>query len=121
MKPTLIPERLIKARESLKLNKSQAAELLGLSPIGYLRYEQGLRTPSPQMLNIIALTFNTSVDFLTGKTKNSAANQILLNKAFQPRKLNNPNVYWPIIKNFAKSNDFISFLSITPQALPVAR
>ena len=80
MKPTLIPERLIKARESLKLNKSQAAELLGLSPIGYLRYEQGLRTPSPQMLNIIALTFNTSVDFLTGKTKNSAANQILLNK-----------------------------------------
>lgn len=80
MKPKLIPSRLIEAREALNLNKSQAAELLGLSPIGYLRYEQGLRTPSAQMLKVIALTFKTSVDFLTGETDDSSVDQLLISR-----------------------------------------
>lgn len=81
MKPTFIPDRLIKARESRGLNKSQAAELMGLSPIGYLRYEQGLRVPSVQMLRIIALTLNTSVDYLTGVSEDSSADQILISRS----------------------------------------
>ena len=81
MKPTFIPDRLIKARESLGLNKSQAAELMGLSPIGYLRYEQGLRVPSVQMLRISALTLNTSVDYLTGVSEDSSADQILISRS----------------------------------------
>ena len=81
MKPNLIPERLTKARESLNLNKAQAAELLGLSPIGYLRYEQGLRMPSIQMLKVIALTLNTSVAYLTGQTEDPSADQMLLSRS----------------------------------------
>ena len=84
MKPALIPERLVKARENLNLNKAQAADLMGLSPIGYLRYEQGLRVPSAQMLRIIALTFNTSVDYLTGQTDDSTSAQILITKSENP-------------------------------------
>ena len=84
MKSVLIPERLITARENLNLNKSQAADLMGLSPIGYLRYEQGQRIPSAQMLRIIALTFNTSVDYLTGQTDDPSADQILLTRSEDP-------------------------------------
>ncbi|MCR4933969.1 MAG: helix-turn-helix domain-containing protein [Lachnospiraceae bacterium] len=80
MKTTLIPERLISAREKQKLNKTQTAELLGLSPIGYLRYEQGVRAPSAQMLRVIALTLNTSVGFLTGETDLPDPDQILITK-----------------------------------------
>ena len=80
MKSAFIPERLVKTRERMKLNKSRAAALLGLSPIGYLRYEQGLCTPSPQMLHIIALALNTSVDYLTGMTDDPATDQILISK-----------------------------------------
>ena len=80
MKPNLIPERLIKAREALSLNKAQAAEAMGLSPIGYLRYEQGQRVPSAQMLRIIALTLNTSVGYLTGETDDPIADRILISR-----------------------------------------
>ncbi len=80
MKSTLIPARLIKARENLNLNKSQAAELLGLSPIGYLRYEQGLRVPSAQMLRIISLAFNTSAAYLSGETDDPAPDQICISR-----------------------------------------
>ena len=84
MKPSFIPERLINAREAMNMNKSQVAEQLGLSPIGYLRYEQGLRVPSSQMLQLIALTLNTSVDYLCGKTDDTSADQILINKNDNP-------------------------------------
>ena len=66
--PELVPERLIAIRESLNLNKSQASRAIGMTPIGYIRYEQGLRKPSLQMLHVIAARFQTSVDYLTGMT-----------------------------------------------------
>ncbi|MBR1568150.1 MAG: helix-turn-helix transcriptional regulator [Lachnospiraceae bacterium] len=80
MKTELLPDRLITIREQQGLNKSQAATLIGLSPIGYLRYEQGLRLPSPQMLEIIALKLNTSVDYLTGATDDPSADQLLISR-----------------------------------------
>ena len=80
MKYELIPERLISARKSKKLNKAQAAKLVGLSPIGYLRYEQGLRSPSPQMLIFIATQLETSVAYLTGETDNPEADSIYISK-----------------------------------------
>ena len=84
MTETLIPDRLIKIRKKNSLNKSQAASLLGLSPIGYLRYEQGLRSPSLQMLQLISLKFNVSVDYLVGKTDDSSADKILVEKDANP-------------------------------------
>ncbi len=80
MKQTLIPERLVKARERMNINKAQAAELVGLSPIGYLRYEQGLRVPSLQTVQAIALALNTSASYLTGETDDPAADQILVTR-----------------------------------------
>ena len=80
MDKEFLPGRLKKARERLNLNKAQAARLLGLSPIGYLRYEQGLRSPSVQMLEVISQQFKTSVDYLTGKTDEPDADSVVIYK-----------------------------------------
>ena len=80
MKTELLPDRLIAIREQLELNKAKAAARIGLSPIGYLRYEQGLRLPTPQMTEIIALRLNTSVDYLTGATDDPSADQLLISR-----------------------------------------
>ena len=50
MNTVLIPERLIKSRKLLGLNKAEAARLLNLSKMGYGRYESGERSPSFQTI-----------------------------------------------------------------------
>ena len=50
MESIFIPERLKKIRENRGLNKAEAARLLGLSKMGYLRYESADRTPSHQII-----------------------------------------------------------------------
>ncbi len=76
----LIPERLINARESLNISKAEASRKIGLSKIGYNRYESGERTPSPQMMQVIANTLNTSVDYLVGITDNPGVDTVQLNR-----------------------------------------
>jgi transcriptional regulator with XRE-family HTH domain len=60
------PDRLISVRQSLGINKAEAARMLNVSAMGYGRYEKGEREPSYQMVNYIAQTFHTSVDYLYG-------------------------------------------------------
>lgn len=62
----LIPERLTIARETMGITKAEAARRCGLTKIGYCRYEYGDRSPSPQIVEILALRLNTSTDYLTG-------------------------------------------------------
>jgi transcriptional regulator with XRE-family HTH domain len=61
-----LPERLISVRKSLGINKAEAARMLNVSAMGYGRYEKGEREPSYQMVNYIAQTFHTSIDYLYG-------------------------------------------------------
>ena len=51
MESIFLPERLKKIRENRGLNKAEAARLLGLSKMGYLRYESAARTPSHQIFD----------------------------------------------------------------------
>jgi transcriptional regulator with XRE-family HTH domain len=60
------PERLKKVRESLGINKAQAARLLNMSAMGYGRYEKGEREPSFQVVSFVAEIFGTSSDYLYG-------------------------------------------------------
>ena len=57
------PERLIQVRESLHINKAEAARRLNLSAMAYGRYERGEREPSYQyafyIASIVILTFFT--------------------------------------------------------------
>jgi len=76
----IICERMRIVREGLGINKSEAADILNLSKMGYHRYETGERTPSYQTLTFIAQKFNTSVAYLTGETEDAHADQIVLDE-----------------------------------------
>ena len=84
MKSIFLPERLKKIHEDRWLNKAEAARLLGLSKMGYLRYESADRTPSYQTIVFMALKLGTSPDYLTGKTKNSEPMEFIISKSDDP-------------------------------------
>ena len=84
MKSIFLPERLKKIREDRGLNKAEAARLLGLSKMGYLRYESADRTPSYQTIVFMAQKLGTSPDYLTGKTKDSEPREFIISKSDDP-------------------------------------
>ena len=51
------PERLIQLRNTLNINKAEAARRLNISPMVYGRFENGQRAPSYPTVCFIALTF----------------------------------------------------------------
>jgi transcriptional regulator with XRE-family HTH domain len=79
-----IPERLISVRKSLGINKAEAARMLNLSAMGYGRYEKGEREPSYQMVNYIAQTFHTSVDYLYGHSDEMNARTTIVSEKDEP-------------------------------------
>ena len=79
-----IPERLKKIREDRGLNKAEAARFLGLSKMGYLRYESAARTPSYQTIVFMAQKLKTSPDYLTGKTDDPEPKEYVISKADDP-------------------------------------
>ena len=84
MKSSFLPERLKKIREDRGLNKAEAANLLGLSKMGYLRYESADRTPSYQTIVFMAQKLETSPDYLIGKTEDSAPKEFVISKSDDP-------------------------------------
>lgn len=79
-----LPERIKRAREKVGITMAEAARRLGLSGIGYARYEYGDRTPSIQTLEVIARCFNTSVDYLAGKTEDMSPDYVIFTKDADP-------------------------------------
>lgn len=61
-------KRLKLLRTNLKLTQKQLGEYLNLSQRAISSYENGLRFPDEQILNLIANYFNVSVDYLLGRT-----------------------------------------------------
>ena len=84
MNTTLIITRLKACRESLGITKQEAAKRIGISQPAYVRYEAGTRTPSVQVIKEIAKVFNTSVDYLTGKSNHNAPDSIIIEKSDSP-------------------------------------
>ena len=65
---TLNKQRLIECREKLGLTKQEVSKRMHLAQPSYLRYELGERTPSIQMLQVMADVLGTSIDYLTDQT-----------------------------------------------------
>lgn len=63
-------ERLIFLRKSRNLTQKQIYEAVGLSALGYQRYEYGEREPAYQKLLALADYFDVSIDYLVGRTDN---------------------------------------------------
>jgi transcriptional regulator with XRE-family HTH domain len=71
MKLKLDTVRLKELREKKGWSKNQAAQEMGLLQSAYLRYESGENLPSNSVIKIMALTLGTSVEYLSGKSKES--------------------------------------------------
>lgn len=61
-------ERLIYLRKEKKLTQKQVYDAVGMSAIGYQRYEYGEREPAYQKLLALADFFNVSLDYLVGRS-----------------------------------------------------
>ena len=66
--------RLKEIRLARNLTQKQVYSAVGLSAIGYQRYEYGDREPAYQKLLALANFFNVSLDYLTGRTDNPNIN-----------------------------------------------
>ena len=77
-------ERLKECREKNGISKNKAAKLIHVAQPTYLRYESGAIYPSEQVLREIALVFNTSVEYLTGKSNDPASVTYLVEKGTEP-------------------------------------
>jgi len=65
---TNFPERLKELRTSRALTQKQVYDAVGMSAIGYQRYEYGEREPAYQNLLALADYFNVSIDYLVGRS-----------------------------------------------------
>lgn len=61
-------ERLKELRISRGLTQKQVYEAVGMSAIGYQRYEYGDREPAYQKLIALADYFDVSLDYLVGRS-----------------------------------------------------
>lgn len=63
-------ERLSNLRKSRNLTQKQVYDAIGMSALGYQRYEYGQREPAYKNLLAIADYFDVSLDFITGRIDN---------------------------------------------------
>lgn len=61
-------ERLISLRKSRNLTQKQVYEAVGMSMLGYQRYEYGQREPAYKNLIALADYFDVSLDYLVGRS-----------------------------------------------------
>lgn len=61
-------ERLLELRKTRNLTQKQVYEGVGMSMLGYQRYEYGEREPSFQKLIALADYFDVSLDYLVGRS-----------------------------------------------------
>ena len=77
-------KRLRSCRETLGITKQEAAKRIGVSQPAYVRYENGTRTPSVQVINEMARVLHTSKAYLTGQTDQNIAGQLFVDKTETP-------------------------------------
>ena len=63
-----IAERLVLLQQERHINKKDIAEAVGLSLMGYYRYEKGQREPTASTIVKLCDFFNVSADYLLGRT-----------------------------------------------------
>lgn len=68
-------ERLVFLRKSKELTQKQVYEAIGMSALGYQRYEYGSREPAYKYLIALADFFDVSIDYLVGRTDNPEINR----------------------------------------------
>lgn len=65
----MLNKRLEELRKKMKMTKKEVAGLLNIDQSTYGKYELGKREPDSEMLKKLADIFNTSVDYILGRTE----------------------------------------------------
>ena len=81
---TLQIDRLKLCREKLGITKQEAAKRINVSQPAYLRYESGQRNPSIQVINEMAIAFNTSVEYLIGESDMNISDTYVITSSKNP-------------------------------------
>ena len=68
-------KRLVELRKSKNLTQKQVYEAVGMSGLGYQRYEYGEREPAFKYLIALADYFGVSIDYLCGRTDKPEINK----------------------------------------------
>ena len=68
-------ERLQQLQIERGILKKDIAKEVGLSIMGYYRYERGERQPTADVLITLADFFDVSIDYLVGRTDNPEVNK----------------------------------------------
>ena len=66
--------RLRDLREDRDMNQTQVAKALGMSQIGYSKYETGENDIPTRVLIVLARFYGVSIDYLLGETNNPKRN-----------------------------------------------
>ncbi|WP_142341280.1 MULTISPECIES: helix-turn-helix domain-containing protein [Bacillus cereus group] len=70
-------ERLSELRKSKKWSLQDTADQLGIAKSTYAGYETGYRWPSLQSLSKIADLYDTSVDYILGRTDDARSKDVI--------------------------------------------
>ena len=84
MTEEIIPSRIRMAREKAGITMVEAARRLGVTKIGYCRYEYGERKPSLPTLRILAQCLGTSVTYLIGETEDMEPDTLIIERQKTP-------------------------------------
>ena len=69
------PERLVSLRKQRNLTQKDVYASVGMSMLGYQRYEYGTREPAYKYLIALADYFDVSLDYLVGRSDNPDVNR----------------------------------------------
>ena len=63
---SILGQRIKSLREDLGLNQKELSEKIGIGNVTISQYENGKRSPDPEVLRTIADFFDTTTDYLLG-------------------------------------------------------
>ncbi|MBC1796059.1 helix-turn-helix domain-containing protein [Listeria booriae] len=68
-------DRLKSLRKKNKITQSELAKKLGISQVTISKYENNIIEPDNANLTVLAETFDTSIDYLLGRTNNPTSGE----------------------------------------------
>lgn len=101
-------ERLSELRKKQKWSLQDTADQLGIAKSTYAGYETGYREPSLQSLSKIADLFDTSVDYILGRTNDSKQGKGMIEIT---ELLNSTDYTISIDEESLSANEIIDFIA----------
>jgi transcriptional regulator with XRE-family HTH domain len=104
-----LSERLAQLQTAHSVHKKEIAKAIGMSVMGYYRYETGVRKPDSDTLIALADFFGVSIDYLVGRDDTApkpahvvSASDMELIRAYSDASADDRNLIDVILKKYKK-------------------